>query len=238
MLDIHRTRDVIDASTFLCFVCLCEPLLRLQDVRMSCSPASLFYTCLAQDPQFIPNLKCRPMVRSSEMPRWLAVFLETQRIPTGSRLSAWFRGESVMGQTQKDEKDPACRHDLPITAETTRYLVETAHPHAYDRISTPRGETLQSPINFSRPLASDGRSNLSAEYVHPAFASPFALEKPPKKHKKSTQARNRPKHAKLSRRGWFHDQDPRIQCKSIGTFVSGTLLVIVLTTCTSIFLCL
>ena len=163
-------------------------------------------------------------------PRWIEAFITTQRIPRGSRLSAWLHGESVMSRKNEKQSVGGMRQiSRPIP--TARHHIENYSP-------TLRPAPLASPLNFSRPLTDDpffSSNHEDAAYIHPAFASPDSVDSKPRYINK---AHHRPTLAKDGMQKpapkFFRSKNPRIRRKSIGTLVSGTLLIIVLTTCKSL----
>ena len=171
---------------------------------------------------------------------WIRAFIATQRIPPGSRLSVWLRGESAMdrhseGQPAHIARQTSEKYDEPIP--TARHYFESYPPPHHSPTSPHRMiDPLGSPINFSRPITHHPFSdtNHHDSYIHPAFASPATLEL----LEDTTKTHHRRPTAKNSIRapapGFFHSKDPRIRRKSIGTLVSGTLLIIVLTTCEAV----
>lgn len=166
------------------------------------------------------------MPQVSTRPAWLAAFLETQRIPAGSRLSSWFHGESEMGGIRRNPDGPGGiqpRDPIARLQPATRRQQHSA--------------LLQSPINFSRPRTHDGSNDLDQRYVHPAFASPTSPEPPDYKRVKAQPQKRKmmPKQC-VRQRSMFRSKDPHVQCKSIGTLVSGVVLIVVLTTCKSVSL--
>ncbi|KAL9128475.1 MAG: hypothetical protein Q9217_002853 [Psora testacea] len=152
-------------------------------------------------------------------------------------MSAWFHGESVIGDSN-DEKRPrdlrkVSQHRQP--AGTARARLENYSPGLRSPTSTRSLiDPEYSPRNFSRPLTYDpfaDRAPSHGSYVRLAFASPTAIKHPPKKQIKPCRYRVRSNHdIKLTLRTCLpHTTNPRIRQKTIGTLVSGTLLMIVLT---------
>ena len=172
------------------------------------------------------------MAPSGQRPGWVTALLETQRIPPGSRLSAWVNGESRVRRQQKGRQSNTssvhCRKGAKDVATTRFHLEEEPPTHVLTR-ETPQAASLQSPVNFSRPLTAEGLSNGHGSYLHPAFASPHLLEPPIVKQSASQHAGSK----QLQKPLYLRSKDARVQCKSIGTLVSGTLLTIVLATCES-----
>lgn len=171
--------------------------------------------------------------------RWLGAFLATQHVPAGSHLSTWFHGESVMDRHDRCRRGrsggPASEKDLEALPTSQVHL--EAYTSGLRSPSSTRSiiDPVQSPVNFSRPLHSDGSLGFNdnqESYTHPAFGSPILIE-PPKKRKRGHHGRALKKSRKAPRHTFFHSQDPQVRRKSIGTLVAGTLLVIVLTTCKS-----
>ena len=164
-------------------------------------------------------------------PGWIEAFITTQRIPRGSRLSAWLHGESMMG----------CRNEKP-SAQGLRQIsrpIPTARHHIENYSPAPRPVPLASPVNFSRPLADEqflGSNDEGNAYIHPAFASPATVDSKIRDATKAHDHQTSTKHnIKKPTPVFFHSKDPRIRRKSIGTLVSGMLLIVVLTTCKSLF---
>ena len=171
-------------------------------------------------------------------PRWIYAFLATQRVPPGSRLSAWLHGESVMNgeyRGRRAQNDRLASEEDTEALPTSRYHFENCTPAVRSPSSTRSViDPIQSPINFSRPLRSDGSrscSDIQEHYVHPAFGSPVLIE-PPKERKRGRGRRQPAKHSiNAPRPTFFNSQDPQVRRKSIGTLISGAFLIIVLTTC-------
>lgn len=172
--------------------------------------------------------------------RWLGAFLSTQHVPAGSRLSTWFHGESVMDRHDRRprarSRGTASEKDLEALP-TSRFHLDSYTPGLRSPSSTRSIiDPIQSPVNFSRPLHSDGSrsfSHLQEGYTDPAFDSPILIEPPKKRKSGGHRGRALKSSRKAPRHTFFRSQDPQVRRKSIGTLVSGTLLVIVLTTCKS-----
>ena len=168
------------------------------------------------------------MPHHNEQPSWITVFLERQRIPPGSRLSAWLHGESVVrhhGHGRSNQNQHKVRAERPVALETARSHLED-NPSGMQ----PQLRFLQSPINLSQPRTPSDCYHTKDAYEHPAFGSPILIERPRKTRAIAAGHRKkRQRDLKASRHKFFHSKDPRIQC--IGTLVSGTLLTIVLATC-------
>ena len=171
--------------------------------------------------------------------RWLGAFLATQHVPAGSRLSTWFHGESVMDghdrRPRARSRGPASEKDIEVLP-TSRFQLEN-HTSGLRSPSSTRSiiDPIQSPVSFSRPLHSDGSrsfSDFQEDCTHPAFGSPTLIE-PPKTRKRGHHGRALKNSRKAPRHTFFRSQDPQVRRKSIGTLLTGTLLVVVLTTCKS-----
>ena len=165
---------------------------------------------------------------------WIALFLESQRIPPGSRLSTWLHGESaVKGKLSKNSGN-----NRGNISEKKIEMIPGSNVHldgyTMERTSreVPPSAGLHASTNFSRPLTTDNLRYSTQSYIHPAFASPFEMDAPCKKPANTRHQRPRQK-TRAHRNGLrcMRLKDPRIKCKSIGTFVSGTVLAVVLTVC-------
>ena len=169
---------------------------------------------------------------------WIKAVIATQRIPPGSRLSAWLHGESVMDRDSEGQQAHGAQHMSEKDVEsmpTARHHFENYSP-AHRSPASPHCmvDPLGSPINFSRPITHDLFVDIHHQhdsYVHPAFASPAIMESPKNQAKAHNQRPTAKHNLKATAPAFFHSKDPRIRRKSIGTLVSGTLLIIVLTTC-------
>ena len=171
------------------------------------------------------------MPQAKHRSAWLAMFLEAQRIPPGSRLSLWLHGESAVGDDRRSRHNQGNTQwqdrSSPVVADPT-----PREPASQDR-DQPSRNLLESPINFSRPRTYNGSNASEEQYMHPAFASPIPPDTPHYQSGKPHLERQKPKsRPREGHKSVFHSKDPRVQCKSIGTLVSGVLLTIVLTTCT------
>lgn len=181
----------------------------------------------------------------------MATFAASQRPRPGTRLSSFLHGESVMDQFRKV---PAGRgkvsYAYPQKVHTARHEFghyqsqSETHPPISRSPSSTRSiiDPLHSPINFSRPMTNEILESVDShnpEYVHPAFTSPDVQEKG-----RSSRPRRKAKHGRRKaeltsnphpRTCFPQIMDRHIRQKMLGCLLSGTLLTIVLTTCT--FIC-
>lgn len=160
-------------------------------------------------------------------------FIDSQRIPHGSRLSGWLHGSSVRG---KDGKKPPVQTRKPKTSHTSTYCfaaAEREHQHHAAGIrsySSTRGviDPVHSPAYAPRQLTygSDPR--------HEAYLQRLRVElgSVPREHSSKRYHRQRPKRspAKNERFCFPQIKDLKMRQKAIGCLVFGTLLTIVLTT--------
>lgn len=173
-------------------------------------------------------------------------FAVSQRPRPGTRLSSFLHGESTFHRRKSSkglrsfpcasvQNVPTARHEL----EHYPPRDETFHPGLRSPSSTRSIiDPLHSPLNVSTPMADNDIADVpddSAEYVHPAFASPPFPERQrvPQDWRSNRHRRARPKHASEAahRRRFPHNADPHTRRKLIGCLVSGTLLTVVMTTC-------
>ena len=181
------------------------------------------------------------MPNRADKPSWAASLMASQRIPPGSHMSAWFHGESVMGKRDEEKRPQGLRkvtrqqEHKPVSTARARY--ENYSPGLRSPSST---RSLVDPghstVNFSRPLTYDPfieTAPSNRPYMHPAFASPATFQHPPDKARTAPGHLVKPKQDfKAQPRSYLpRTKDPRIKQKEVGTFISGTLLMVILTTC-------
>lgn len=195
--------------------------------------------------------------RSREL---VAAFCESQRPPPGSHLSAFLHGQSVVGRSrQQDVEQNTSGRGIPrrVTAPVLTQAPESldgyyapaadVRPRAstFSVIDPVHSPTLgvrrpgQSTVFYGDPQAWEGN-----QHVHPALrraqVSECEIKAPPpakKARRKHHHHRQRPSISKSTekdpRRPVLFPKvtDPRVRLKSIGTLVTGTTLILVLTTC-------
>ena len=165
-------------------------------------------------------------------------FLASQRIPHGSRLSGWLHGSSVR---RNDGKKPPAHSRKPKPSHTSTYCFAAAEQghqnHAPGIRSYPstRGiiDPVYSPTYSPRQLmyGSDPRHHAYLERLRAELSSA------PREHGNKSHHRQRSKRSpsKNERLCFPHIKNMKLRQKIIGCLFFGTLLTILLTTCTSIF---
>ena len=185
-------------------------------------------------------------------PGFLTAFMDSQRPPPGSHLSAFLHGESTFGDSRsggerEEEIQPVRRATAPIHSNpretlqgyygpgvrpraSTMSIIDPVHsPNTRPR-SPDRSTTLyQEPGNREASGGNNSRPPPSYEWPYQDTgewkkASKHSHHRPDVDFKAWRKARPRPML-------FPNIMDRRIRQKSIGTLLSGTLLTLVLTTC-------
>ena len=164
-------------------------------------------------------------------------FLASQRIPHGSRLSRWLHGSSVRGS---DSKKPPPHTKKPKVSRTSTHCFATTEQghqqHAPGIRSYPSTRDLidpvHSPSRSPRQLAygSDARHVAYLERLRAEMASTPG-ERCGKSRSRQRSTRSPTKNERLC---FPQIKNVKTRQKAIGCLFFGTLLTIVLTTCTSI----
>ena len=181
---------------------------------------------------------------------FVTAFINSQRPPPGSHLSAFLHGESTMGGSRKDR--PSNAHNVTTRRATAPDLVapmdEFGAPHNPDL--RPRASTMSIIDPMHSPVLGirrHGQSTTMFDDVsrdpehgargvfHPdaqldwreeaVFKNPDRKQKP-RKSATEVWEPSAPKPMLFPK-----VKDRRVRQKSIGTLISGTLLTLVLTTC-------
>ena len=170
--------------------------------------------------------------------------LASQRIPKGSRLSAWLHGCSVVGNQQR----PTVAHHRKVSHTTTQCYSRTprrsraqTRPTGLRPANSTRGviDPVHSPTTACWPLSNrsfdDLRDHNRQPYTFepytpftPATASSPHLKSGNNRQKKIHKASQKPQRQRLC---FPHVTDPKLRHKIFGTLFFGTLLTLVLTTC-------
>ena len=171
-------------------------------------------------------------------------FVASQRIPKGSRLSAWLHGFSVVGNQQR----PTVAHHRKVSHTTTQCYSRTprrsrtqTRPTGLRPANSTRGviDPVHSPTTSCWPLSNqsfddrrgrDGQPSMFEHYTPwtPATASSPHLKSGTHRRKKNHKPSKKPQHTCFP-----HVNDPKLRHKIFGCLFFGTLLTLVLTTCTS-----
>ena len=170
--------------------------------------------------------------------------LASQRIPKGSRLSAWLHGCSVVGNQQR----PTVAHHRKVSHTTTQCYSRTprrsrtqSRPTGLRPANSTRGviDPVHSPTTACWPLSSRSFDDLRGRDRQPHTFEPYTPRTPAtasSPHLKSGTNRQKKIHksSKKPQRICFpHVTDPKLRHKIFGTLFFGTLLTLVLTACTS-----
>ena len=168
----------------------------------------------------------------------------SQRIPKGSRLSAWLHGFSVVGNQQR----PTVAHHRKVSHTTTRCYSRTprksrtqTRPTGLRPANSTRGviDPVHSPTTSCWPLSNQSFDDRRGRDRQPSTFEPYApwtpatassphLKSGTQRRKKNLKSSKKPKHTCFP-----HVNDPKLRHKIFGSLFFGTLLTLVLTTCTS-----
>lgn len=174
----------------------------------------------------------------------VSTFVESQRPRAGSRLSSFLHGYSVMDKKQKThptgirepsqpQAHPSCRDQEGLYCFSPKSRSRTSTLSMIDPI--------HSPIHGTGPLLPDNleyhRNHDHNGYNHPsvtsrAYPKEFYYPRRPNPKGRHHHSRRR-KPSKRTRTRFPHIADPRVRHKLIGTLTSGTLLALILITCTT-----
>ncbi len=171
-------------------------------------------------------------------------FLASQRIPKGSRLSAWLHGFSVVGNQQR----PTVAHHRKVSHTTTQCYSRTPRrsrtqnrPTGLRPANSTRGviDPVHSPTTSCWPLSNRSFDDRRGRDRQLSTLEPYTPRTPAtasSPHLKSGTHRRKKVHksSKKPQRICFpHVTDPKLRHKILGCLFFGTLLTLVLTTCTS-----
>lgn len=160
--------------------------------------------------------------------------IASQRIPRGSRLSGWLHGYSV---SDKDRKRPPI-HSKKTSHTSTHCFAATERGHQHHApgirsYPSTRGliDPVHSPTYGPRQLThgSDSRHEAYLERLRAELRSPPRENRSNRRHRKKSKRAP----ARSERFCFPQIKDLRVRQKIIGCLFFGTLLTIVLTTCTS-----
>lgn len=171
--------------------------------------------------------------------------LASQRIPKGSRLSAWLHGCSVVGNQQR----PTVAHHRKVSHTTTQCYSRTPRrsrtqnrPTGLRPANSTRGviDPVHSPTTACWPLSNRSFDDLGGRDRHPYRFEPYTpwtpatassphLKSGTRGQKKIHKSSKKPQRQRLC---FPHVTDPKLRHKIFGTLFFGTLLCLVLTTCT------
>ena len=164
-------------------------------------------------------------------------FIDSQRIPHGSRLSGWLHGSSVRG---KDGRNPPAQTRKPQTSHTSTYCfaaAEREHQHHAAGIrSYPSTRGVIDPVHS--PTYSPRQLTYGSDPRHEAYLQRLRVElgSVPREHGSKKIHRQKPKRSPAKNEPLCFPQikDPQTRQKAMGCLFFGTLLTIVLTTCKSL----
>ena len=172
---------------------------------------------------------------SGQLPR-MDRFIASQRIPRGSRLSGWLHGSSVRAN---DRRRPPVHTQKTTQASTYCFAATERGPrdHAPGIRSYPSTRGLIDPVHS--PSHSPGQLTYGSDSRHDAYLERLRAElgSLPRKHSTGNRQRRHRQNskrapAKTKRLCFPRINDLRMRQKIIGCLFFGTLLAIVLTTCT------
>ena len=183
-------------------------------------------------------LKDSPAVSdlTSGQPPRMDRFIASQRIPRGSRLSGWLHGSSVRAN---DRRRPPVHTQKTTQASTYCFAATERGPrdHAPGIRSYPSTRGFIDPVHS--PSHRPGQLTYGSDSRHDAYLERLRAElgSLPREHSSGNrQRRHRQKSkrapAKTKRLCFPQISDLRMRQKVIGCLFFGTLLAIVLTTCT------
>lgn len=219
------------------------------NVRSNTVPSTpaLVHDALPEDwNNYIVPEKENPTLAMPSLESAQSRLLASQRIPKGSRLSAWLHGFSVVGNQQR----PTVAHHRKVSHTTTQCYSRTprrsrtqTRPTGLRPANSTRGviDPVHSPTTSCWPLSNqsfddrrgrDGQPPTFEPYTPwtPATASSPHLKSGTHRRKKNLKSSNKkPQHSCFP-----HVNDPKLRHKIFGCLFFGTLLTLVLTTCTSI----
>ncbi|KAK0509151.1 hypothetical protein JMJ35_008522 [Cladonia borealis] len=165
----------------------------------------------------------------------------SQRIPKGSRLSAWLHGFSVVGNQQR----PTVAHHRKVSHTTTQCYSRTprksrtqTRPTGLRPANSTRGviDPVHSPTTSCWPLSNQSFDDRRCRDRQPSTVEPYApwtpatassphLKSGTQRRKKNLKSSKKPKHTCFP-----HVNDPKLRHKIFGSLFFGTLLTLVLTT--------
>ena len=172
---------------------------------------------------------------SGQLPR-MDRLIASQRIPHGSRLSGWLHGSSVRS---KDTKKPPIHPRKPKTSHTSTYCFAGAgrgdEQHAPGIRSYPSTRGVIDPVHS--PTYGPGQLAHGPDPRHLAYLERLRAElgSVPREHRSKKNSLQKPKRARARPERFCFPQikDLKLRRKMMGCFFFGTLLTILLTTCTS-----
>ncbi len=164
-------------------------------------------------------------------------FMASQRPPRGSRLSAWIHGFSVV----HDERGRPPTHNRKTSQTNTYCYSRTPRRKSRDRVTGLR------PVNSTRgvidPVHSPSHSTFpvlarSQQGEHPSAYDGYQTRPLTDIRHPPSQTRHRRTRTKQVRKKGqqpflVNTSDPKIRWKIIGCLLFGTILAILLTTCTT-----
>lgn len=176
---------------------------------------------------------------SSHLDMATSRFMASQRPPRGSRLSAWIHGISVVNE----DRGRASTHNRNASHTSTYCYSRTPRRRSRDRVTELR------PLNSSRGIVDPVHSPAHGTFPVSAGAHPGDYQRPwqtynggptgiPREtahaqarfcHRRTRTKSNQKKGQKPS---LANPSDPKVRQKAIGSLASGTILAILLITCT------
>ena len=218
------------------------------NVRSNTVPSTpaLVHDALPEDwNNYIIPEKRNPTLTMPSLESTQSRLLASQRIPKGSRLSAWLHGCSVVGNQQR----PTVAHHRKVSHTTTQCYSRTprrsrtqSRPTGLRPANSTRGviDPVHSPTTACWPLSNRSFDDLGGRDRHPHAFEPYTpwtpatassphLKKRTNRQKKIYKSSKKPQHQRLC---FPHVTDSKLRHKIFGTLFFGTLLCLVLTTCT------
>ena len=183
----------------------------------------------------LDNSRAVSDLASGQPPR-MDRFIASQRIPRGSRLSGWLHGSSVRAN---DRRRPPVHTQKATQASTYCFAATERGPrdHAPGIRSYPSTRGLIDPVHS--PSHSPGQLTYGSDSRHDAYLERLRAELGalPRKHSTGNRQRRHRQNskrapAKTKRLCFPQINDLKMRQKIIGCIFFGTLLAIVLTTCT------
>ena len=180
----------------------------------------------------LPAIHSSASDQLSRMDRLIA----SQRIPHGSRLSGWLHGSSVRS---KDTKKPPVHPRKPKTSHTSTYCFAGTErgdeQHAPGIRSYPSTRGVIDPVHS--PTYGPTQLTHGPDPRHLAYLERLRAElgSAPREHrsKKHHQQKSKRAPARPERFCFPQIKNSKLRQKIMGSFFFGTLLTILLTTCTS-----
>lgn len=170
-------------------------------------------------------------------------FKESQRIPRGSRLSAWLHGFSVVN----DERGRPAAHNRKASHTSTYCYSRTPRRRSQDRanglrpVASTRGviDPMHSPSTGAWPTNPQNQDRRDQYRLHSNYGAYQTRNLTGMGFLRPKSHHRRPRTKAMQKKGekscFPQVTDPKIKRKIIGCLVFGTLLTIVLTICESSF---